>query len=417
MADERLHSVRTSSTSARSAASAAPPPPTSSRTRATPLRRFRDRCVATKTLSSTEISANTCGFWNVFTRPRAAISSGRSLSMASPFHTTPPSLAGASPAITLSSVVLPEPFGPMVRRSSPVSTPKETFETAMRPLKRFVRPRTSSSTARPPHDERADDPARHDEDGEDQDRAVQHRPQLRAEIDHVREPREHERADDRSSQRALAAEQHHRQDLHRLVDPEVTRVDVTRVVAVETAGERRERVAERERQELVAEDVYTEGTREVLVETDGGEAAPHPRVEGAHADEHREREGDQRQVIPRDGPAHGHEADTGPPHERLAGDDEAERAVGDGVPVHHDEPDHLRERQRHHREVERLQPKLEADRSHDEREQDRARRRRQERHPERQPGVDDQEVRRVRGHAEDRGMEHRELAREAEDQV
>src|SRR3989442_810484 len=211
-----------------------------------------------KTLSSTESSANTWGFWNVLTGPRVATWSGRRPPMFSPFHSTAPALAGASRAITLRSVVLPEPFGPMMPTTSPGATANDTFETAMRPLKRLVTARTSSSTPRPPRHERSHDATGHDEDRKDQDGAVEHRAQLAAQVDDVRQPGEDERANDRSGQRALAAEQDHGQDLHRLVDAQVAGIDVARVVAVEAAREGGERAPEREGQELLAEDVDEE---------------------------------------------------------------------------------------------------------------------------------------------------------------
>src|SRR5213078_1478887 len=138
--------------------------------------------------SSTESSANTWGFWNVLTRPRVATWSGRRPPMFSPFHSTAPALAGASAAIT-----------------------NDTFETAMRPLKRLVTARTSSSTPCPPRHERSHDAAGHDEDREDQDGAIEHRAQLATQVDDVRQPGEDQRANDRSGQRALAAEQDHGQ--------------------------------------------------------------------------------------------------------------------------------------------------------------------------------------------------------------
>src|SRR2546425_2664805 len=382
MAAVRSQSVRTSSTSARSAFSAARPPPTSSATRRRPSWRFSARWVATKTLSSTDSSANTWGLWNVLTRPREATSSGRRLPRSSPFHSTAPALAGASRAITLRSVVLPEPLGPMMPSTSPRATVNDTFETAIRPLNRLVTARTSSSTPRLPGHERSDDSAGHDEDREDQDGTVQHRPQLGAQVDDVGQPGEDERADDGAGQRALAAEQDHGQDLHRLVDAEVAGIDVARVVAVEATGEGGERAPDGEGQQLVAEHVHAERAGEILVEADGREAAAHPRVEHPDAHEDGDGERDQRHVVPRHRPPHGHPSGSWPPEGRPARHDEAKRAVGDGVPVEHDEPDHLREGQGDHGEVEGLQPELEADGADDDGEEHGAGRRGQRRQPE-----------------------------------
>src|SRR5881628_1733794 len=416
MAAVKSQSVRISSTSSRSVDLVARPPPTSSATRPTPSWRFSARWVATKTLSSTDSSANTWGFWNVLTRPRAATSSGRRPPMSSPFHNTAPELAGASRAITLRSVVFPEPFGPMMPRTSPGATTNDTFETAMRPLKRLVTARTSSSTPRPPRHERSHDAAGHDEDREDQDGAVEHRAQLATQVDDVRQPGEDQRANDRSGQRALAAEQDHGQDLHRLVDAEIAGIDVARVVAVEAAREGGERAPDGEGQELVAEHVHAERAGEIFVEADGREAAAHPRAEHPDAHEDGDGERDQRHVVPRHRPPHGHPSGSWPPEGRPARHDEAKRAVGDGVPVEHDEPDHLREGQGDHGEVEGLQPELEADGADDDGEEHGAGRRGQRRQPEGQTRVDDEEMGGVGRHAEDGWVEHRELAGEAEDQ-
>src|SRR2546425_4712552 len=314
MAAVRSQSVRTSSTSARSAFSAARPPPTSSATRRRPSWRFSARWVATKTLSSTDSSANTWGLWNVLTRPREATSSGRRLPRSSPFHSTAPALAGASRAITLRSVVLPEPLGPMMPSTSPRATVNDTFETAIRPLNRLVTARTSSSTPRLPGHQRPDDSAGHDEDREDQDDAVEQRTQLGAQVDDVRQPGEDERANYRSGQRALAAEQDHGEDLHRMIDAEIPGIDVAGVVAVEAAGEGGERAPQREGQELVAEDVHAERAGEVLVEADRREAAAHPRAERPDAHEDGEGERDQRHVVPGHRPAHRHQPRARPPH-------------------------------------------------------------------------------------------------------
>src|SRR3989442_571975 len=232
MAAVRSQSVRTSSTSARSAFSAARPPPTSSATRRRPSWRFSARWVATKTLSSTDSSANTWGLWNVLTRPREATSSGRRLPRSSPFHSTAPPLA--------------------------------------------------------------------------------------AQVDDVRQPGEDERANYRSGQRALAAEQDHGQDLHRLIDAEITRIDVARVVTVEAAGEGGERAPQREGQQLVAEDVHAERAGEILVEADRREAAAHPRAERPDAHEDGERQRDQRHVVPGHRPTHRHQPRPRPPHRRPA---------------------------------------------------------------------------------------------------
>src|SRR5262249_2131858 len=158
----------------------------------------------TCTLSKTDSSVNTCGLWKVLTTPSPAMISGRSVWISLPFQSTLPEVGGRSPAIMLRSVVLPEPFGPMMPTISPGSTAKEISATATRPANCLLSPRTSSVTLRPPRVERAGYSARHDEDREDQDRAVEHGAYFRAEIDRVREAGQHERAHDGTEERALA---------------------------------------------------------------------------------------------------------------------------------------------------------------------------------------------------------------------
>src|SRR5215475_13573352 len=114
----------------------------------------------------------------------------------------------------------------------------------------------------------------------------------------MRQPRKDEGADDGTEERALAAQEHHGQDLHRLIDAEIAGIDVARVVAVEATREGGEGIADGEGEELVAEHVYAEGAREILVEPDGAEAAPHPGAEAACADEHDDGKADEGEVVP-----------------------------------------------------------------------------------------------------------------------
>src|SRR5215510_3764074 len=388
-----------------------------SRPRRSPSARFSARWLATRTLSNTESSAKTCGFWKLFTTPRPAMMSGRSAWISRPFQTTLPEVGVRSPAIMLSSVVLPEPLGPMMPTISPRRTAKETAATATRPAKRLLSARTSSATAGPPRAESAHDAARHHEDREDEDGAVEDGAELRAQVDGMRQPGEDEGAHDGAEERALAAQEHHSQDLHRLVDGEIAGIDVARVVAVEAAREGGQGIAHGEGEELVAEHVDAEGAREILVEPDGAEAAPHPGAEAPRADEHGDGETDEGEVVPGDRASDGHHAAARPVDGGLTRHHQAEGAVGEAVPVHHHEADHLREGQRHHREVEGLEPELEADAPHHHREHHRGDGRGHRGHPERQLVVGGEEIGHVGGDAEHRGMEHGELAGEAEDQV
>src|SRR5437868_927852 len=91
-----------------------------------------------------------------------------------------PAVGVRMPVMRLSSVVLPEPFGPKIPKISPGLMENETSDTAVSPPKRFVNSKTSSSTA--PSLERTNHASRHDQDREDQHEAVQHGSGLAREI-------------------------------------------------------------------------------------------------------------------------------------------------------------------------------------------------------------------------------------------
>src|SRR4051794_24335767 len=95
--------------------------------------------------------------------------------ISSPFQRMRPELGASVPLIRLSSVVLPEPFGPKMPRISPSAIAKETSATAVRPPNRLLSPATSSGTAAP-QCQRPDDALRHQQDHQDEDAAEQHRP-------------------------------------------------------------------------------------------------------------------------------------------------------------------------------------------------------------------------------------------------
>src|SRR5262249_33986160 len=269
------------------------------------------------------------GLGRVWRTRGLAMMSGRSVGISRLFHTTVPEVGARRPAIMLSSVVLPERLGPMMPMISPGLTVKETAVTATRPAKRLLRCRTSSATFRLPRAESAHDASRHHEDGEDEDGAVEDGAELRAQINGVREPREDEGAHDGTEQGALATQQDHGQHLHRLVDGEIARIDIARVVAVEPAREGGERIADGKGEELVAEHVDAEGAREILVETDGPEAASHPGVETPRTDQHGDGEADKGEVIPGDGAPDGHHAAARPVHRGLPRHHEPHAAVGE----------------------------------------------------------------------------------------
>src|SRR5262245_29298578 len=156
--------------------------------------RLSARWPAIMTCSSTLSSANSCGFWKVLTIPRAAMSSGLVPEISRPCHRIVPELGTSKPASRLSSVVLPEPFGPRMLRISPSSIGREIADTATRPPTRLLSHSTLSNMGQT---RKADhDTTRHQQNDEDKHRAIGRRPQLRGEFDDMRQARQQKGADD-----------------------------------------------------------------------------------------------------------------------------------------------------------------------------------------------------------------------------
>src|SRR5437879_6307887 len=190
--------------------------------------------------------------------------------------------------MTLKSVVLPAPLGPMMPRISPGAARRLTSLTAVRPPKRLV---TASSSSIAPH--RAQplpDPADqalgheahdHDEQAAVDDQVDADEPRLevaerRAQVGLERgdEERAHERAD-RGAEPADDAVQ---REAHREVDREdVKRIHEAHVLGPEPAAHRGERGARRDRRDLEAAAWDAERLRRVLVLAHPGKLIAGPR--------------------------------------------------------------------------------------------------------------------------------------------
>ena len=118
-----------------------------------------------------------------------------------------PASHGRSPVTRLKSVVLPAPFGPMMRRRSPGMTVSDTSFMAGRPPNAFLRRRNcsagvivcSSARAQPSH--ARNEPVRHENDDHDEDEAEQHVPPLDVR-GHVVLQHHHDRRADHRARRA-----------------------------------------------------------------------------------------------------------------------------------------------------------------------------------------------------------------------
>src|SRR6266852_7674363 len=98
-------------------------------------------------LSSTVMLAKGLGIWKLRASPRRMRLCAACPPMSSPSKRMLPSSFLSVPAMQLTSVLLPEPFGPMRPTRSPGRTMKSTRSSAVKPPTLLVTPETSSSAS------------------------------------------------------------------------------------------------------------------------------------------------------------------------------------------------------------------------------------------------------------------------------
>src|SRR6266540_5302536 len=250
-------------------------------------------CWPTSTFSSAVIFANRRMFWNVRPIPRAVTWCGFRPLICRPSNSSVPLVGAYRPVIILKNVVLPAPFGPIRPLIEPRSITKSTLLTATKPPKRLVMPVASRTGAMlllrrhlnvllnvvsadifalggffvgvqlgPTAD------ARHQTLGTHQHHyhkhhTKQHQPiiggpkigqrrtvRVRSDLlEQVGEPVQEEdirrydqqAADDHTRDIAQAAQDHHTQDQHRLIELEARRRDRAQVLVLERSADPRER--------------------------------------------------------------------------------------------------------------------------------------------------------------------------------
>src|SRR6266446_4816185 len=82
------------------------------------------------------------GTWNLRTMPSRLIACGGRWVISAPRHHTVPDVGEKAPVMTLKSVVLPHPLGPMMQRSSPAPIDRVTPRKTRRPPKSLVTSQT-----------------------------------------------------------------------------------------------------------------------------------------------------------------------------------------------------------------------------------------------------------------------------------
>src|SRR6185312_6771837 len=265
------------------------------------------RLAASQIFSRTARPAKTLGTWVLMPMPRRAISWAWAREMCCPRNSTRPWLGASWPVSILKNVLLPAPFGPIRHRSSPSSSAKLTSRTARTPPKFTPRSMVCRSGAAiillrrvrfevlalhgaagapgqqplPQFGERRHKAFRHqqyerDQDGAEDERGIGEnlRPPVGAGglvcAQRRAEPLNADAADDRSDQRATAADDDPDDDLRRLGEAEDVRADEVAPVREQAAGKAGQRATDGEGCKLVGPGVVAEelGTPLVFADAD-----------------------------------------------------------------------------------------------------------------------------------------------------
>src|ERR1700709_2699462 len=164
--------------------------------------------------------------------PSLASSTGPTPAISRPKKRTSPAVGRSRPVTTLTSVVLPAPFGPTIETNSPSLTWKETLSSALNTPKIFetltvsnsgavtaARAGCISSPSTAPVDERLDgarQALRHEHHQEHQHAAHHKAPVLRDRHHEILQHHEHQRADRRPRERPAAAKHRHEHQIARM---------------------------------------------------------------------------------------------------------------------------------------------------------------------------------------------------------
>src|SRR3989441_2891114 len=230
-------------------------------------RRGLRACAARRTFSRTLSAGKTWQRWKVRAIPFCATRcTGRPV-ISSPAKNTSPACGLSVLVMRLNTVDFPAPFGPITARISPGSSFRLTPSTATSAPKRRTSPRHSSSGIFPeqtPETLGREQHERHEHRAEDERPEVGHLRKL------VLEEHEEHRAEDRSDQRAGAADDHHDEHVARGEPEEQLRRGIAREAGVQRAREPAEAVGENHGGDLVRARVVAQRHGLGLVLSDTG---------------------------------------------------------------------------------------------------------------------------------------------------
>src|SRR5262245_61115280 len=258
--------------------------------------------------------------------------------------------------MTLNSVVLPAPLGPMIPRSSPALTSIVTSRTAVSPPNRLVTPCSLSiavsgslrySSGHPGQ------PFRNEADNEDQDRAVDDKidaGEAGLTGEGSAQVRLHGGDEDRAQVgaqgRAHAPDDGvEREAYGQIYREDVERIDEAHVLRPQRSSYRGEGGAQRDREDLQPAGRDTQRLGRILVLTDTGQLVADPGALEVELDEVIHDGQGQREIDP------GHVAEAECPESRPEGHGNAFRTGRESPPAAGHDQEHLREGDRRQREV------------------------------------------------------------------
>src|ERR1700686_5205018 len=262
-----------------------------------------------------------------------------------PLNRMVPEVARSSPDRRFKKVDLPAPLGPMTACTSPAVKAKETLSTAASAPKRRESCTASSTASATRASQDAGDAAREEQYDDDDEAADQRAPVRRDLLAIVFDEGEEQRADHRAIQGPLAAQQHGHEQQPGLPPAELCRVDESVERGIEVPCEPRERASDDERDQLITLRREAERAHPLLIAADADEHVAkrrpqHPRQDQIYDNErHPDADVRSRTIGKVERPYAGAIVDIEP-----VGAAEIGRLVEHVV-------EHLRERQRHHDEV------------------------------------------------------------------
>src|SRR6266852_3685212 len=263
---------------------AAAPSRWTSRPRSVPCRSW----AAISMFSKTVISGKSWMSWNVRAMPRRYTASALSPVMSSSLKRTRPPDGRSTPVTQLNSVVLPDPFGPMIPRSSPRSTPTLTRLRAENLKKCFVRSwisrsgMRSAASARPRRRQPvpdSDEPLGHEQHHEDDGERAEDQVQALRGPQRLGQDRHHGGPDEGPLEASQAAHHDHHQELDRAVEGEGAGIDVAEERREQRTADSRVRRADGEGHHLVGPKAHADDRGAHLVLADRPEGAAPARAE------------------------------------------------------------------------------------------------------------------------------------------